>query len=171
VRESGYTLVELVGTLVIVGCLASVALPGFFSVDQAAVRAAVAAQARAFADAVLFVRLTYAVTGRSGPADNIAGYGDGTVDTNANGYPTDTANANTIPNNATGADRCRRVFVGILNGAPPICGGSVACSASHYYRAATTAAQTCRFTYVKDPTPPRFFVYRATSGDVLVTNP
>jgi len=38
VRESGYTLVELVGTLVIVGCLASVALPGFFSVDQAAVR-------------------------------------------------------------------------------------------------------------------------------------
>ena len=77
-------------------------------------------QARSFADAVLFVRLAHAASGRAGATDNVPGFGDGSVDTNANGYPTDTANANTIPNNSTGADRCRRVFQGLLTGAPPV---------------------------------------------------
>lgn len=146
-------------------------MPRYVDLKDDATRAAVAMQAAAFSNAVFLVRVAHLASGRTGAVDNVPGFGDGTVDTNGNGYPTDTANANTIPNNATGADRCRRVFQGILSGAPPICGGSLACSATHYYRAATAGAQTCLFTYVRDPMPARFFVYTAQNGSVAVTNP
>ena len=169
--ERGFTLIELVCTIVILGSLASMALPRYADLAGEATRAAVATQAAAFASAVTLVRVAHLVSGRSGATDNVPGFGDGKVDTNANGYPTDTANANTIPNNNTGANRCRRVFLGILAGAPPICGGSVACTAAHYYRAMTAGAQTCRFLYVRDPTPQRFFIYTAQNGSVTVTNP
>jgi prepilin-type N-terminal cleavage/methylation domain-containing protein len=170
-RARGFTLIELVCTIVILGTLAFVATPRLLDITDDAAHAGVASLAGAFSDAVLMVRVAYAVSGRSGNVDNLPNFGDGKVDTNASGYPTDTSNANTIPNNTTGADRCRRVFQGILEGAPAICGGTVSCAPGHFYRATTTAAQTCRFSYVKDPAPPRFIVYRASTGDVTVSNP
>jgi prepilin-type N-terminal cleavage/methylation domain-containing protein len=171
VRARGFTLIELICTIVILGTLTAVAVPRFTDMADDAGRASFAALTGAFSDAVLMVRVAYAVSGRTGAVDNLPNFGDGTVDTNGNGYPTDTANANTIPNNASGADRCRRVFQGILTRAPAICGGTVSCAPQHDYRAATAAAQTCRYSYVKDPSPTRFFTYRATTGDVAVTNP
>ena len=170
-NQRGFTLIELVCVIVILGALAALAAPRATSLADDAARAAVAAQAGAFSSAVLLVRVAYAVSGRSGATDNVPNFGDGRVDTNASGYPTDTSNANTIPNNATGVNRCRRVFLGILAAAPPICGGAVACTAAHVYQAQTAGAQKCRFRYVRDPTPPRFFIYTASSGDVTVTNP
>jgi prepilin-type N-terminal cleavage/methylation domain-containing protein len=170
-RQRGFTLVELACTIVIVGTLAVVAVPRALDFLDEAAHAEVAQRAAAFATAVQFVRLTYIARGRSGNVDNLAGFGDGTVDTNAGGYPTDTANANTIPNNATGATRCRNVLLGILAGPMPVCGGSIACTGAHVYQAVTTAAQTCRFNYIKDPTPARFFIYNAATGQVAQTNP
>jgi prepilin-type N-terminal cleavage/methylation domain-containing protein len=168
---AGFTLVELVAVIAIVALLSTLALPRLRDLSDDAARASVAQQAAAFRTAVDHVRLRYVLSNRTGNVDNLPGFGDGTVDTNANGYPTDTANQNTIPNNATGANRCRNVFNGILLGAPSICGGTLACNSSHVYQAVTTAAQTCRYNYVKDPTPARFFVYNATAGTVTVTNP
>ena len=95
----------------------------------------------------------------------------GNVDTNANGYPTDTANANTIPGNANGANRWRNVFNGILTAPAPICGGALACTSAHVFQGVAIAAQNCRFLYIEDPSPPRFFTYNATNGVVTVTNP
>jgi MSHA pilin protein MshB len=170
-RRAGFTLVELVCVLVIVGTLAAVAMPKVLDLADAAARAEVAQRTAAFATAVQFVRLTYIVRKRSGNVDNLPGFGDGSVDTNASGYPTDTANANTIPNGATGANRCRNVFAGILMPSVPVCGGSVACTGAHAYQALTSAPQTCRFNYVRDPSPPRFFVYSALTGQVSESNP
>jgi prepilin-type N-terminal cleavage/methylation domain-containing protein len=170
-KHAGYTLVELVCTIVIVSVLAAVSIPRLIDFADDAYRANVDGTASAFASAVQFVKLIYVVRDRTGNVDNLPGFGDGAVDTNANGYPTDTANANTIPNNATGATRCRNVFLGVLQAPAPICGGSVACTGAHYYQAVTTAAQTCRFNFIMDPSPPRFFLYSAATGSVTVNNP
>ena len=167
----GFTLVELVTLLAVLAVLVAIALPRFIDLSDDAARASVAQHAAAFRTSVGNVSLRYVVSGATGNVDNLTGFGDGTVDTNASGYPTDTANANTIPNNATGATRCRNVFIGILSTAIPICGGSVACNSTHVFQATTTAAQVCRYTYVKDPTPARFFTYNATTGVVTLTNP
>jgi MSHA pilin protein MshB len=171
VRPGGFTSVELICVIVILGALAAVAMPKVLDLADAAAHAEVAQRAGAFATAVQFVRLTYIARRRSGNVDNLAGFGDGSVDTNASGYPTDTANANTIPNSAAGANRCRNVFAGILMPSLPVCGGSVACTGAHVYQALTSAPQTCRYNYVKDPSPARFLIYNAATGQVTATNP
>lgn len=168
---AGFTVVELICVIVVIGLLAALALPRFRDLSDDAARAVVAQHAAAFRTSVNNVRLRYVINRRTGTVDNLAGFGDGTIDTNANGYPTDTAGQNTITNNAAGANRCRNVFNGILTGAPPICGGALTCNSTHVFQAVTTAAQTCRFNYVTDPSPARFFVYNATTGTVTVTNP
>jgi MSHA pilin protein MshB len=170
-KNAGFTVIELVCVMVIVATLAAVAVPRLLDVTDEAYRATVDRHAGNFASAVQFVRLTYLVRNRSGNVDNLPGFGDNNVDTNASGYPTDTANANTIPNNATGATRCRNVFLGVLQAPAPVCGGSVACNSAHYFQAVTTAAQTCRYVFLRDTSPQRFFTYSASTGSVTVNNP
>ena len=167
----GFTLIELICVIVILGCLTTIAAPRFLNLADAAGRASVEKHARAFGMAVQFVRIRYDLSRKAGAVDNLAGFADGNIDTNANGYPVDTANANTIPNNLTGANRCRNVFTGIIMGPAPICGGTVPCNDSHDFQALTAGAQICRFNYIEDTTPARFFVYNATTGVVLATNP
>src|SRR5207237_3270023 len=104
--EHAFSLVEILGILVVLGTLAVVALPRYRDLSDAAGRSAFEETAHSFRLAVFYVHTQYVLSSRSGNVDNLQGYGDGTVDTNANGYPTDTADANTIPNNATGATRC-----------------------------------------------------------------
>jgi MSHA pilin protein MshB len=170
-RASGFTLIELICVIVILGCLTAIAMPRWLDLSDAAERVSVAKHAQAFTAAVQFVRMRYDLNRKSGAVDNLAGFGSGNVDTNTAGFPTDTANANTIPNNLTGANRCRNVFNGILTAPAPICGGTVACNDSHDFQARTVSAQTCRFDYIEDTTPARFFVYSATTGVVSTTNP
>lgn len=171
VLAAGFSIVELVVVIAVLAVLAALAVPRYFDLRDEAARASVAQHAAAFGASVQNVRIRYAVNGASGNVDNLAGFGDGTVDTNANGYPTDTAGANTIPNNAAGATRCRNVFLGLLSAPPAICGGGIACNSTHVFQASTAGAQVCRYNYVKDPAPARFFTYDASTGAIALTNP
>jgi hypothetical protein len=146
-------------------------MPQMVDLSDDAVHASVHQHSHSFDVAVQLVRVKYALNGKSGQVDNLAGYGSGDIDTNANGYPTDTANRNAIPHTLNGANRCRNVFNGILTAPSPICGGTMACDDSHDWQALTVAPQVCRFDYIGDTTPLRFFTYDARTGVVLETNP
>lgn len=185
--DRGYTLIEQVAIIVILGILAAVALPNLLSTVGVAHAAVVSQIAGAFRSAVTQAQIRYLVSGLSGIQDNVPGFANGGVDFNAGGFPVDAVNtsgpqgqngtaANNITNNNAGRIRCRRVFQGILAVAPPICGGTggqgVACDSDHAWETTTSGAVgRCRYTYRKDSAVSRRFDYDVNSGLITVTNP
>lgn len=161
---AGFTLIELIIVLVILGILAAFILPRSFRLDEAAHKTSVARTADSFRTAVMFVKTKYRLAGFTGARDNIPGFGAGTVDVNAAGFPTDTSNVNSISGSAA---RCTRVWNAILVNAPSI--GTAAATTADYR--ATAAGEVCTFTYRKDRTTVRRFTYNALTGAIVPTNP
>ncbi|WP_028116097.1 prepilin-type N-terminal cleavage/methylation domain-containing protein [Ferrimonas senticii] len=83
-KQQGFTFVELVIVVVVLGLLAAVALPRFINLTDEAEVASAEGVAGGFASAVGLVRGQWEVDGR--PAGEVAIDGI-TVDVNGNGYP------------------------------------------------------------------------------------
>jgi len=161
--HAGFTLLELVFVLVLLGVLAAIAIPRFVDISDSARRATVSATAGAFASAVLIANVGCAIRGWQGK-DNLPGYGDGKVDFNSTCFPTDTTgNANTIGNNNA---RCMRVWNGILASPPAITTSNTGAD----YRA-RARKQVCTYQYLLTTTVNRQFTYDSRTGAIVVTNP
>jgi MSHA pilin protein MshB len=156
-RSKGFTLIELVVVIVVLGILAAVALPRFISVTKDAHESAVKGVGGALASAVLLVRSQWEVNRNNGstttPNTNVAGFGDGLVDVNASGWPLGTG----------AALNCVQVWTNILQGSAPSV-GTVSTVAAPVDYVATTAGTTCTYTYQLDPP------ISATTGDRIVYN-
>ena len=139
-RSKGFTLIELVVVIVILGILAAVALPRFINVTKDAHESAVKGAGGALASAVLLVRSQWEVNRNNGstttPNTNVAGFGDGTVDVNASGWPL-----------GTGATLdCVGVWTSVLQGSAP----TVSTAAGSDYQASISGL-VCTYTYQNDP--------------------
>ncbi|WP_351121939.1 type II secretion system protein [Shewanella sp. T24-MNA-CIBAN-0130] len=112
-KQQGFSLIELVIVIVILGLLAATAIPRFLNVTDDAEDASVDGVAGGLATAVSFVRAQWEVDGRR----NASVLLDGTsvsLDTRF-GYPTGTTNTNATAMNST---RCQEVFDSVLQNAP-----------------------------------------------------
>ncbi|WP_390232804.1 prepilin-type N-terminal cleavage/methylation domain-containing protein [Vibrio sp. F74] len=174
-KQTGFSLVELVIVIVVVGLLAVAALPKFLDITDEAKKASIEGVAGGFATAVLSARAQWEAESRPQVNNvNVVDY-DGVdfilTDSSNNsgfrdGYPL--AVSSTANSGATGATNaiCLELMENLLQNPPTVVENDTS-DADARYSAAATNSGTCTYTQLEGSTNHNF-EYDITTGRVLV---
>lgn len=168
-NNKGFTLIELIVVIVILGILAAVALPRFMNVTKDAHESAVRGAGGALASAVLLVRAQWEVNRSNGTATpnlNVIGFGADNVDVNAAGWPVGIDDGAVLGNSAD----CVAIWDNILQGSAPVVAVTAATGVDYV---AVGAGTTCTYTYQLDASAAGVMddniVYETANGTVTTT--
>ena len=165
--QSGFTLVELIVVIIILAILGAVALPKFMDVTEKAYKSAVEGAVGGLGAGVALFHAQWVANGHTTSQADVAGFGDGTTDSNSDGWPVgagDTAVADD-------AD-CVEVWNAVMQSPPTV----IAQPATTADYTATSgkgsgANTTCTYDYNPDTGTARSIVYDSLTGNVTRTNP
>ena len=163
--NGGFTLIELVAVIVLLGILAITALPRFVNLSEDAHSSVVAGTGAALKAGVDQVHLSWLAQGANGAVLNfipLAGTrAGGDLSVNANGWPADTRGVSLTLNST--AD-CVDVWNAVLQDSAP----TVAASANGAEYVAVHAAGSCTYTY--QPVTTFNITYNSNTGAVGINN-
>jgi prepilin-type N-terminal cleavage/methylation domain-containing protein len=162
-KSKGFTLIELVVVIVILGILSATALPKFINLQSDAHASVVAGTGGAVKSAISLAHMKWLAGGHNGPVDNLDLYGTGTslMDMNSNGWPAQSYflfEANPQLNNS--AD-CISVWRAILDDSSP----TVSTNTTEDFQV-TYSSNSCTFTYVLEPNYSIY--YNSLNGEVTI---
>ncbi|MBE9396831.1 prepilin-type N-terminal cleavage/methylation domain-containing protein [Pontibacterium sp. N1Y112] len=156
-KQAGFTIVELVVVIALLGILAAVALPRFLNVTDDAHNASVSGTGGALRSAAGLVKAQSVVDEASGTVTY-----DGTpVTINANLYPEADSHAT-----------CQSTWENILqNGAPVVATDDSTDYKAEWVAAAGAVAAHCKYTYNAIAAGTHFITYTPENGGVDITVP
>lgn len=114
-NSKGFTLIELVIVIVVLGILAATALPKFLNIGQDAHNATAKSSFAAFDSAVKLYHSCWLTSGSSGFVPDLACFGDGNIDSTATGYPLGVDTPAADEGKKLQGDYCRQIWVNLFN--------------------------------------------------------
>ncbi|WP_299806332.1 type II secretion system protein [uncultured Shewanella sp.] len=115
VLAKGFTLIELVVVIIVLGILAVIAAPKFINLSQDAHDATIKSAFGSFSSGVKLYHSCWLASGKSGYQLDLACYGDGTLDSSVTGYPLGIDTSQSDNGTKLQGAYCKEVWQGLLD--------------------------------------------------------
>ncbi|PKG73875.1 pilus assembly protein PilD [Shewanella sp. GutCb] len=113
-KSKGFTLIELVVVIIVLGILAVVAAPKFINLSQDAHDASIKSTFGSFTSGVKLYHSCWLASGKSGYQVDVSCYGDGTLDSSVTGFPLGIDTTSSNSGKTLQGEFCKEIWQGLL---------------------------------------------------------